>query len=68
MDDLIAALTIFRKYTDKKYPTGCEHDTLYVYGVPLEDVSAEDVARLDELGFEWDEDIGAFYSFRFGSA
>ena len=30
MDDLITALTIFRKYSDTKYPTHCEHDTLYV--------------------------------------
>jgi len=48
MDDLIKALHIFRKYTDKKYPIGCEHDVLYVYVDPA-DVSDEDIKELDKL-------------------
>jgi hypothetical protein len=68
MDDLIQALNIFRKYnTDKKYPTGCEHDVLYVYVDPA-GVSDEDIKELDKLGFNIDDDIGCFSSFRFGSA
>jgi len=30
MDDLIKALQILRKYGNPKYPTHCEHDTLYI--------------------------------------
>ena len=30
MDDLIAALTILRKYGNPQWPTHCEHDILYV--------------------------------------
>lgn len=68
MDDLIKALQIFRKYTDAKYPTGCEHDVLYVYVDPA-DVSDEDIARLDKLGFDVDNGVGyCFSSSRFGSA
>jgi hypothetical protein len=68
MDDLIKALHIFRKYTDKKYPTGCEHDVLYVYVDPA-DVSDEDIKELDKLGFYINDDIGyCFSSCRFGSA
>jgi len=66
MDDLINALTIFRKYANPASPTHCEHDTLYVMISPAE-VSAEDRATLAELGFHAGEEL-SFYSFRFGSA
>ncbi len=65
MDDLIKALQIFRKYTDTKYPTHCEHDVLYIMCDP-EKVSAKDKMTLDELGFFVSEDT--FQSFRYGSA
>jgi len=67
MDDLIKALTIFRKYVNVSYPTHCEHDVMYIMGVTKEEVSEEDLAELDELGFFWDGDEG-FKSYRFGSA
>lgn len=68
MDDLIAALTIFRKYGNPAFPTHCEHDTLYVLIAPAL-VSADDLAELDRLGFHpSDDDDGVFTSFRFGSA
>jgi hypothetical protein len=66
MDDLIAALTILRKYGNPDSPTHCEHDQLNVMVDPAL-VSADDLAELERLGFEPDED-GTFYSFRFGSA
>lgn len=66
MDDLIEALQIFRKYVSDKYPTNCEHDTLYVQCDPAV-VSAEDKARLDELGFVFCEEDDFFHSYRFGS-
>lgn len=65
MDDLIEALTIFRKYGNPRCPTHCEHDMLWVCGIDPEQVSAEDIERLDTLGFFSDED--AFCSVRFGS-
>jgi hypothetical protein len=69
MKELIEALTILAKYMDaeEKWPTHCEHDVLYVCNIESEDVSEEDMNRLDELGFIPDEDEGGFMSFRFGS-
>ena len=66
MDDLIAALQIFQRYTDKRNPTHCEHDTLSLMVDPA-DVSATDTAALEELGFHANEDEKCFYSYRFGS-
>lgn len=66
MEDLIKALQIFSKYTEDKYPTHCQHDTLYV-NVESDDVSESDIEELDRLGFFPDDDTGTFYSFRFGS-
>lgn len=66
MDDLIAALTIFRKYANPRHPTWCEHDKLHVVGVTLEQVSEEDLVELARLNFYYSNE--GFYSFRFGSA
>lgn len=69
MDDLIEALTIFRKYQNHRNPTHCEHDELMIMGVTSEEVAPEDQKRLDELGFLWSEgDFGCWRSFRYGSA
>lgn len=68
MDELIEALTIFKKYApDCKFPTNCWHDTMGVPVVDPEDVSEEDTKRLDELGFFVCSDLGTFISYRFGS-
>lgn len=67
MKDLIKALLILEHYTDDRYPTGCEHNTLYVYVDPAS-VSPEDIARLAELGFVPSSDDPCFVSYRFGSA
>jgi hypothetical protein len=64
--DLIEALTIFAKYKDEKSPTHCDHDVLMIMGVTKDEVSAEDQARLEELGFIWS--VGYWRSYRFGSA
>ena len=48
---LIAAFTIFRKYDNPRWPTFCDHDTLYI-AVAYSKVSDEDKARLETLGFE----------------
>jgi len=69
MRDLIAALQIFAKYQDLKRPTHCEHDVMQIMGITQEEVSPEDAARLDALGFHWSvHDGGAWISYRFGSA
>lgn len=69
MDDLIEALTIFRKYKNVARPTHCEHDVLMIMAVTQDEVSAEDQKRLGELGFLWSAyDDGCWQSFRFGSA
>lgn len=70
MSDLIEALQIFAKYVEtrnRKYPTHCEHDELFVLVNP-DSVSAEDIARLDELGFQPCHDLPCFVSYRFGSS
>ncbi len=66
---LIEALTIFHEYSkDSVASTHCTHDELRVMIDP-ERVSDEDKARLKDLSFEPDDDIGeCFLSYRFGSA
>lgn len=67
MSDLIKALQIFLKYENPNYPTHCEHDKLYVFGIDPKKVSQEDIVELSRLGFEIDKTEGYFYSYRFGS-
>ncbi len=69
MKDLIEALTILAKYMDpeEKWPTSCMRGVLYVYGIEVEDVSEEDIKKLDELGFIPNNAASGFQSFRFGS-
>ena len=66
MDDLIEALKIFRKYTNKYSPVWCCHDELHV-AVNPEDVSEEDKNKLEKYGFYVNDYTEDFYSFRFGS-
>ena len=68
MEDLIKALQILVKYGNPKWPTWCEHDVLHICDIDDENVSGEDKAELEELGFIVDEDEGGFMSFRFGGA
>lgn len=66
MNDLIEALNIFKKYMgDVKYPTWAEHDE---FGVCCgnENITEEDIKRLDELGFFYDDEYDCFKSFRYG--
>lgn len=67
MDDLIEAFKIFRKYSDTKYPTHCEHDVMYVQVDPNK-VGDEDLKKLNKLGFNpSQDDLECFYSYKFGS-
>lgn len=68
MDDLIKALTIFRKYANPAYPTHCEHDILMVMKVKKDQPSEEDQAALEELGFHWNTEYDCWASFKYGSA
>ena len=67
MENLIMALNIFMKYGNPKNPFHCGHDTLYVCGIDPSEVSDEDKADLDKLGFFEDKTEECFMSFRFGS-
>jgi hypothetical protein len=71
MEDLIKALSIFLKYGNPRNPTICLHDKLIIAGVDPDDVFAEDIAKLDTLGFiisESDHEEPYFFSYRYGSA
>ncbi len=70
MGNLIKALQIFLKYGNSNYPTHCEHDEMWICGdeYTKDNISEEDVAELDRLGFFWDEEDEGFKSFKFGSA
>ncbi len=68
MEDLIKALQIFLKYGNEKYPTNCSHDQLAIMGIDPADVSDEDKAELERLGFFTSEEDDCFISFHFGSA
>ena len=69
MKNLIEALSIMLKYGDVQFPTHCEHDVMYVFpAVRYEDFSADDLARLHELGFEYNSDGDeGFMSYLYGS-
>jgi hypothetical protein len=66
MKNLIEALTIFLKYGDEPYQTHCEHDELWICGYDDAEISEEDTAKLEELGFSNYGD--GWKSFRYGSA
>ena len=68
MEDLIKALQILLKYGNPQWPTWCEHDCLHVCDIDDKEVSEEDKAKLETLGFVVDDAEGGFMSFRFGSA
>lgn len=66
--DLLEGLTILARHPgDEVSPFHCEHDVLAVMADPAE-FTAQELARLDELGFLAREDDETFCSFRFGSA
>ena len=67
MDDLIKALQIFRKYSNRKCPTCCFHYMLIVIGINPNIVSTEDKEELEKLGFFFSDEYEIFISFRFGS-
>ena len=73
LKQLIEALQIIDKYSDGlNGQTHCEHDVMCVVGVDPEKVTAEDLARLDELGFQPRDEFNNgevyFTSYRWGSA
>lgn len=68
MKDLIEALQIFLKYKDERWPTHCEHDVMMVGGIEEDEISSEDVAKLDELSFSWNTEYDCWASYRFGSS
>lgn len=70
LSELIDALTLLRKYGDPTSPTHCEHDTLMICGIEPSQVSEEDTAKLEEMGFIVGNEFGeeAFISYRYGSA
>ena len=68
MEQLIEALQIFMKYKNVKWPTNCTHDVLAIMEISKDEVSEEDIKRLDELHFFWSDEYDSFISFHFGSA
>lgn len=69
MKDLIKALQILLPYcNDTRNPTNCSHDEFFVgAGIQLHLVSEADIAQLEELGFDWNDEYEGFTSYRFGS-
>ena len=70
MENLIKALEILLKYGNPDYPTHCEHDVIVIVDINPNDVSDEDKAELEQLGFFVSSEFGdpAFQSYRYGSA
>lgn len=71
MNAMIEAMTIALKYVQEgsyedRRPFQCEHDTLYFFA-PGHKMFKEDLSRLRELGFFWEEENERFVSYRFGS-
>ena len=68
MEKLIEALQIFLKYKNVQFPTYCSHDKLTIMAVEKNEVSDEDIKRLEELLFTWSDEDEAFTSTWYGSA
>lgn len=68
MEQLIKALQIFLKYKNSGWPTHCEHDVLMIADITEEEISEEDKAELDELGFFWSDEYTCWVSYKYGSA
>lgn len=68
LSSLIEALNIFLKYNNALCPTHCEHDILMIVGISEEEVSEEDIKRLDELSFFRNTEYDVWASYHFGSA
>jgi len=68
LSELIAALQIFLEYGDVEWPTNCEHDEMWMTNIDADAITAGDRARLEKLGFEWDECDESYKSYAFGSA
>jgi hypothetical protein len=70
LKELIEALNIFLKYDNPKFPTGCEHDVLYVFdegSYSPDKMDAVDVGRLNEIGFDYDASLPSWGCTAFGS-
>lgn len=67
MERLIEALQIFIKYGNEDRPFYCPDEEFQVHGYKIEDISEEDIKKLDSLSFYWNEEEECFYSFEFGS-
>jgi hypothetical protein len=65
MKDLIRALEIFSRYTNKDV-VHCEHDVLHIC-VDEDKISEQDKKELSKLSFDYSSETDSFYSFRFGS-
>lgn len=66
--DLLEGITILARHPGNAVsPFHCEHDELTICADPAE-FTADELQRLDELGFIPDDDDECFSSFRFGSA
>lgn len=68
MEDLIKALTIFKKYRNEKWPTHCEHDVLMIMAVGEKEMSEEDTQAVEKLGFHWSNEYDCWASYKFGRA
>ena len=68
LSELIEGLQIFLKYGDVGWPTHCEHDEMWICNVDTDAITVGDRARLEKLGFEYDEDDDSYKSYSFGSA
>ena len=69
IDELIEALQIASKYMQgDPYPTSCDHDVMYL-GICPALVSPTDDMRLQELGFEPENNRNPsfYFSYKFGS-
>ena len=64
MKELIQALEIFDKYADG-HVIQCEHDVLIVN--VTDDMDSDDIDRLKQLGFFYQEEECNWYSYEWGS-
>jgi len=53
--EMFEGLLIFKKYDESSDEINWEHDIIYAGSTAPGDMDAEDVASLNDLGWDWDD-------------
>lgn len=63
LSDVRAGLEVLAAYDKGEAHVCAEHDEIFVGGPAPKQMQAADVTRLEELGFDWDEDTDSWHRY-----